>query len=265
MPDDDLLYHYTGPGKLALIASSGGLRSSSLGNMSDPRESRLWRPSFVLDDNVELASDEWERWLNELDRELRLRAKIACFTRDRFPVEFSATQFHRGYARARMWDQYAAKHTGTCLIFDKAKLEAAATSTFARVGQVYTGRVTYVDRRIGDANGLLEFHSSDLRRRGVVSTAERYLEAHWPDLLMTKNLDWASEEEHRVVLVERADGESDRFIPIADALISIVIGELCSDYERDQARLLLIELGLDPGRLVRCVWFGGAPHALPAQ
>lgn len=50
-----------------------------------------------------------------------------------------------GYCHPRMWDQYAEKHRGLCLVFDGAKLETRIRRELGGKSQIFHGRVSYVD------------------------------------------------------------------------------------------------------------------------
>jgi hypothetical protein len=97
-----------------MFLHSKSIRLSSLDRMKDARESRSWYASLRVDVDDEVTNDEHLRWCAEIDEALRQRAKAARFIGDRYASEPAgdADQFHRGYARARMWDQYVATTRG---------------------------------------------------------------------------------------------------------------------------------------------------------
>ena len=121
------------------------------------------------------------------------------------------------------------------------------------------GAVSYVDRRVGDARGMLQFNASDLRR-GVAEAAEQYLASSWRELLLTKNLDWASEEERRILFVEPDAMETVRQFPFGESLVSVVLGESSEPELQSKAVALAESAGLPSGMVVRCSWFGGSPQ-----
>ncbi|MDQ1749949.1 MAG: hypothetical protein QOE71_1005 [Pseudonocardiales bacterium] len=264
LPERPLLYHYTKADTLPLILGSGRIRLSSLDAMNDARESRSWHPSVVADDGLDVSMSDFMNWQTQLDESLRRRAKVACFTADRTPTGpfGGAGQFHRGYARARMWDQYAEHHSGACLILDQERLFAHAAEALSAEGDVRFGAVTYVDRRVGDSNGMLEFRASDLRR-GIAVAAEEYLAAHWQELLLTKNLDWMTEEEQRILFVERGALDSIRDVPMEGSLVAVILGERFDPDSLDAIRDLASTQGVDRDWVGRCVWFGGSPQIMP--
>jgi len=259
-----LLYHYTSPTTLPKILGSKLIRLSPLADMADARESRTWNLSVRDDVNSGVTNTEFQSWRCGIDEVLRQRAKVACFTGDRLPTgpAGSADQFHRGYARARMWDQYACHHTGACLIFDEIALVEQATRTLGVHSEVQFDRVSYVDRRVGDAYGSLSFKVSDLRR-GVADAAEQYLSSNWKELLLTKNLDWASEEERRILFLEPDSVATIREFPFGSALVAVVLGESFEHDVQAKAVSLAEAAGLPSEKVAQCIWFGGSPQVLP--
>ena len=264
LPPRTLLYHYANPETLQLILGSKSIRLSSLARMNDARESRKWYPSLRVDVEGGVTNDEHRRWLTQIDEALRQRAKVACFTGDRFPSGpgEDGDEFHRGYARARMWDQYADHHEGACLIFDQGVLVQQAEHALGGHNAVRFGRVSYIDRRVGDAKGMLRFNASDLRR-GVAEAAEQYLDSNWQELLLTKNLDWASEEERRILFVEPGSIETIREFNFGGSLVSVVLGESSKPELQAQVVSLAKSAGLPSGMVAQCSWFGGSPQVVP--
>lgn len=264
LPPRALLYHYTSPATLPKILGSKVIRLSPLAGMADARESHKWYPSFRNDLNSGITITEHQSWCSAIDEELRQRAKVACFTGDRPPTgpAGSADEFHRGYARARMWDQYACHHAGACLIFDEIALVEQATSTLGVHSEVRFDRVSYVDRQVGDADGSLSFNVSDMRR-GVADAAEQYLSRNWKELLLTKNLDWASEEERRILFIEPDSAATIREFSFGSALMAVVLGESFEHDVRAETVSLAEAAGLPSGRVCQCIWFKGSPQVIP--
>lgn len=120
---DALLFHYAKAESLETILASGNIRLNTLDGMNDPRERKDWiaRGLVVPEGDLDWAMlAEQGAVAGEPNRLLRLGARIACFTRERQPLPGADADslFHRGWARARMWHQYAAEHTGACLVFE---------------------------------------------------------------------------------------------------------------------------------------------------
>ena len=112
---EDLLYHYTSADTVAKILDSGTVRLGPYTRTNDPREQKEWIPLFTMPSGpgrpperyLSSSEEEYEAAQRATDRYLRRGARLACFTLDR-PRSGDATPgtlFHRGWARARMWEQ----------------------------------------------------------------------------------------------------------------------------------------------------------------
>ncbi len=255
IPVDQYLYHYTGADTAGLILDSGSLRLGPYANTNDPREAKVWHAGIGG-----IMGGPWEgnfgRYVQQIDQQLRGRVKLACFTRDKpWDSARGYHYFHRGWARARMWQQYADAHRGVCLIFDRAELHAMIEHHIADRGVMYEGAVVYEDEGL-----QLNFSGSELDREGVEATVRRYLTRNWQELFLRKNTDWASEVEYRYLALTEQPVE---FVPIRSALVGIVLGE---DFPaREAARLPRRLRGAAVSkdlRVASCRWWQGEPLAV---
>lgn len=113
------LYHYTRPDTLALILDSGRIRLGSYAETNDPRERKQWLASLTADTFDDLQDGESLELVMQIDRWIRRGVRLSCFTVDYpEPPDWAGGNFHSGWARARMWHQYAGDHTGAVLVFD---------------------------------------------------------------------------------------------------------------------------------------------------
>jgi len=158
---DNWIYHYTSTETAALILTSGMIRLGAFSRTNDPREQREWFPSVTEGTSDEIGKDEFWNICREIDAAMRGRTKLACFTRDRNAGETHGhLNFHRGWARARMWDQYAEHHRGACFVFARDRWQAAVGRVVdalvkegldakAEIGPfTLHGDVSYVDRPV---------------------------------------------------------------------------------------------------------------------
>lgn len=264
--DENLLYHYTRPDSLDAILANGTLRLGPYSETNDPREQKDWRPAFVMPSTEGRPPEQWleigrtsSSLIDEVtDRHLRRGARLACFAHDRERRSDASpgTLFHRGWARARMWHQYAAKHTGACLVFDRTELlEAVDHQLPHEDGDLFTwGKVAYRDQRLTIpllvptlAEVGIEAALDDLSvRRGAAG-----------HLYLTKNTDWESEQEFRIVVVRWnvADNSVDQPIDVAfgTTLRAIVLGDR---FTGDIVAMLADRDGVDA---LRCRWGDGVP------
>ena len=230
---ENLLFHYTGRDGLRAILESGNLRLNTLDAMNDPRERKEWVPRLVVVPEGEITDEfltEQDAVLSEPDRLLGRGARMACLTEERRAAGDAdpGSLFHRGWGRARMWYQYARDHTGAVLVFDKGALLAALDEARQMAdGDVFAvSPVKYQDRAFR------------LRLTGAYRTVEEIRDAlddltgsgrDIADLYFTKNSDWASETEFRVVVLLWNPDGTRSFTPLdlsyGSSLRAIVLGE----------------------------------------
>lgn len=254
-PAEDVFYHYTGIEKLKAILESRSLRLSSYSATNDPRESRAWYFPIAMDVGEEHPSDvrSDEVW-DGFDELVRKRAKVACFGQDRLPVE---GVYDRGFARARMWDQYAEKHAGACLLVSRPGFIDAAERALTG-SRLRHGPVRYTDD-VHDSLGLLTLKQSELRALPLNELADQFSQRHYDALFFRKNTDWASEGEYRFVAMTDSSFES---VQVDGLVRAIILGEAST--ERDERFMrLLTGTWKSPPVIARMSWFNGWPQVVP--
>jgi hypothetical protein len=279
---DELVFHYTSRKSLRAILETGNLLLNTLDGMNDPRERTEWiaegvvlPPGDVTAESL-LAQDEI---VGQIDQILRLGTRMACLTADRDPSPGADpdSYFHRGWGRARMWEQYGQGHQGAVLAFHKnSLLEAldqerqadqermAAQEGIVDEGSIFAvDHVNYVDRAL------------HLPLRGWFDSVEAIRDAldemtskgdAIRDVFFVKNTDWAGETEFRVLVVLGvAAGKARRGMPLylsyRDSLRAVVLGERWEG--ADWLREALSGRDLGPENVVRCEWENGAPVLNP--
>jgi Protein of unknown function (DUF2971) len=265
--DENLLYHYTRPDSLDTILANGTLRLSPYANTNDPREQKDWRPAFVM---PATPARPPERWLDvgrtsaaslideTTDRHLRRGARLACFAHDRERLNDASvgTLFHRGWARARMWHQYASEHTGACLVFDRTELlESVDNRIPHQQGDLFTwGKVAYRDQAL-----TIPLSVPMLADVGVEAALDNLSvrQGAVEHLYLTKNTDWESEQEFRIVVIRWNVGDKSVDEPIdvafGNALRAVVFGDR---FTGDIVAMLADRPDVDA---LRCRWGDGVP------
>jgi hypothetical protein len=264
-----LLFHYTSAESLRAILSSGNVRLNTLDRMNDPRERKDWvaRGLLLPDGDVDLeALVEQDTVGSEPNRLLRRGARIACFTQERSPSSDAApgALFHRGWARARMWYQYANDHAGACLVFDWAELaESLDRARQLQDGEVFSiSPVRYADKplslplsgsfpNVASVRAALEDLTSDGRNIA--------------DLFFTKNTDWQSEDEVRIMVLQWNPDGTNPFgpmdLPYGTSLKAVVLGENFSDTAWLDHAVAVRNLPMSD--VLRADWVDGAPTLKP--
>jgi hypothetical protein len=258
------VYSYASTEKLLGILETEQLWLSPYSTMNDPREAKAWFPDMTSVQSDPSSPDDIVRRIGDglsVDWLLRRGACLACFTVDRDRLTPNTSWFHRGWARARMWDQYAEHHQGAVLVFDTGTLLEVVENTRvdADVIRRSWGLVDYVDEQM-----TLTIDLADLRVRGVASIVENLIDRQhgFSQLYFRKNTDWESEREYRIVVARwnTAPGQSEAPIKVAfgSALRAVIFGEDSSYETRRRARDLLADY--PSVELFRAVWLRGAPY-----
>jgi hypothetical protein len=266
----ELLFHYTGRCTLQKILTSGNIRMNTLDKMNDPRERKDWiaRQLVMHEGGVSQESlMQQDEVLAQPNVLLRRGARIACFTEERHPLPDADPDslFHRGWARARMWLQYAEDHKGACVVFDY-RLLADSLDKARRLedGDVFSiSPMKYVDKPL------------HIALQGSFATKAEIQDALYEltddgrniaDLFFTKNTDWQSEEEVRVLALlwkwsEEVAGPLD--LPYGDSLRAVVLGE---DFGTpDWLHQALKSRSLPEEDVLRASWVDGAPILKPFE
>lgn len=224
-------FHYTTrEAAFSGILPTGQLRLSPYRAMRDPLENQHWRFTFGgygPRDDAELRSDlarydEFERRANEGVRD---RSRLLSLTIDAQPSPDGEREpFCRGWARARMWEQYAEKHRGVCLVFDRELLAEHfdRSAEAAGIRACYRQPVTY------DGAGMLKpiIPQEELDDPELL---DRYIAANADALFFTKTRDWETEHEFRFVAITCED--TSLSIEYGSALVAVIAGERLPSWE----------------------------------
>lgn len=215
---EQYLYHYTTlETAIEEILYSGQLRLGPFEQTNDPRESQNWGIGSVEG----ARNDRSFGKLIELINEDRLkRCKVLCLTRD--DMEHHRLGFgRRGFARARMWAQYAGNHRGICLIFDAAKLDAIINRTLGCKGKIYKGIVEYTDS-VAAVTEASTFRLEEGYKGKLEMIVQKHIDQYANTIFFNKNRDWKDETEYRYVFY--SDDSQYQFIKIDNVLKGLVLG-----------------------------------------
>lgn len=251
-PTEHLVYHYTrAPTALEWILQTMRIRLGPVLDTNDPWEARLpttWMceaPGTPEQrERIESVSEPARRALEQA----LSRARVACFCEDEVaPVDDPAraqlfAPSSRGWARDRMWAQYADAHRGVCLAFDREKLLNAFHSELAGHGDCLAGRVEY-----DDLHSTMGFHTpnlDDAARLGSEKYALAYRSRHAQERYFTKRLDWSGEREWRLVLFDDKPGGDHAFVRIVEALSVVFVGNRFSEAYRPCVQAICDRVGI---------------------
>lgn len=232
--DDTLLYHYTSLSSACKILESGSLRLSNLTNTNDPLE-------FLSPENFGFSAwgnIDWKKVFHELrlsGQKRRNYVRMLCFCKDLFCTprdwkneknqDFSDNLLFKGWARSRMWAQYADNHSGVCLVFDKEEFQKSFNALANKDIEIL------LDRSINYTNYLTELETSmeniNSGRKTVDDYSNFYLEDDKQKFLFQKCQDYRDENEYRFCLINRALKSPDEamFVNYGASLKAVILGQ----------------------------------------
>ncbi len=235
---NNLLYHYTSfKTGVEGILSQRKLKFSSLSRTNDPFESMRSYPITVW------TNENEKDWISksstgiEAIKILYDKIRIACFCKDNvinvikekhqgYNINDFNPIYYRGWAKLRMWIQYAESNNGFCFIFDKDKLlikiEQYLKDTFDFAKEdILIDDINYDDNLLDylDAN-IVNADKKDDPKTGkerIIKYARGYI--------FTKIRDFIHEQEIRIAIyLDQFTRGEELYIPYCDSLIGVIIG-----------------------------------------
>lgn len=232
---DRLLYHYTSM-RVArdYIVKSRTLRMGSFRNTNDPKESKNWEFNLGTNEKRDMLEFNQRELSKKLSDAFKDHARVLCLSRDTPPLTGNQLEdiSKRGYAKPRMWAQYADRHKGVCLVLDRKLMDQAVATACAKAFAVYCGNITYRDQSVVPGwEGDYMINVDELDRRGF----ERYWRDHVATfkkrLFFEKMADWRDEREFRYVAF--SDEAEDIYVDISRALVGVMFGDSAEESEVD--------------------------------
>lgn len=232
--DDSFLYHYTSLSSACKILESNSLKLSNLTSTNDPLE-------FLSPENFGFSywgDIDYKKVFYELrvsGQNRRNYVRMLCFCKDLFCTsdewkdeknqDFADNLLFKGWARSRMWAQYADNHSGVCLVFDKPEFQKVFNSLSNNDIEILS------DRAIDYTNYLAELENSlediDSGAKTVDDYANFYLEEDKKKFLFQKCQDYRDENEYRFCLINRVLKSPDEamFVNYGTSLKAVILGQ----------------------------------------
>jgi hypothetical protein len=231
------LYHYTSASAaIEYILPEPRLRLGAQRDSNDPAEDALAFYGVSAPPTPQIDPARFNASLRAAHEHVFGGARILSTTRDDESVAGQPLPLNqllgngttgRGFARDRMWAQYADNHAGICLFLDEERLRAAAARSAAGAALIL-GDVTYSDLRNPDAWAL------DLQRLQSPPATDYFQEMrarYAADYYLRKRLDWSTEAEVRLVLLPPSPTQY-VFVNIREALVGMCVGHRFKDVYR---------------------------------
>lgn len=214
----DLLFHYTTTEKaLEEILPHGRLQLTPLIDMNDPLEYKK-QPFFFWGDAV---TEDVPNIQRELHDAIRVKSKAVCFTLDS-PNNKPKDATGRGFAKARMWSQYADGHKGVCLTFYKSKIDSIISETFNYGSRLFKGEIKYGDF-FNEISNAYEISELEIKEKGIKEFIKDHVKKYRSMFFFRKLTDYKDELEYRYVIYNENKGIE--YINIGNALCGIIVGD----------------------------------------
>ena len=251
-------FHYTTKAAaFEHILPTGKLRFSRYLDMRDPLENKLWR--FIGGGWGEKTDEERDQQqaahfeFSHQTNQIRERSFLLSMTVDASSEDSGEEEpFCRGWARARMWEQYAENHAGVCLVFDRALLTDSVVASLQDQGFAAPYHREVVYDGAGMRKPALDWNA--LAGNVTPQGAREYVEANHDVLFFHKALDWATEREYRFSTT--SSDIQHLFVDFGQAFTAIVVGESFPVWQRASAIEACEGANVWPGRLD---WTNGWP------
>lgn len=228
--DDSFLYHYTSLSSACKIFESNSLKLSNLTNTNDPLE-------FLSPEKCGFSSCgdiDYKKVFQELilsGQKRRNYVRMLCFCKDLFCTseewkneknqDFADNLLFKGWARSRMWAQYADNHSGVCLVFDKDEFKKCFDSLANNDIEILK------DKKIEYTNYISKLESAMSPKGIQCDYSDFYLESDRKDFLFYKCEDYRDENEYRFCLINRALKSPDEamFVNYGVSLKAVIFGQ----------------------------------------
>ncbi len=241
------IYHYTRWANV--ILASRTLKFGMYTNTNDPKEAKDWRFDIGSNEGADVGLYDMPALAAWLSHEIKASTRLACFSLDTSPITGNHMEdiFNRGYCKPRMWAQYAARHTGACLVFDFSKLERLVQAQFSPGGLVFGGPMQYFDRKLfmnTRDKAPFTINLDFLERLGKEEYARAHLLTHYKRFFFEKMKDWRNECEFRWVVLEKGTS-GDLFLKFEDSLVGILFGEDTDDSQIGELKEMTSDMSLE--------------------
>jgi Protein of unknown function (DUF2971) len=235
------------------IVPTRRLRMSPYRAMSDPLESKVLHFGWAGPGEPEdLKVFDQVRVSITRNRDAR---RLLSFTVDRIE-QGVAPPWGLGWARARMWQQYADDHAGVCLVFDRARADKQLVAAMNGPSTLMSGPVRYAPGGFtsSDTQVLRAADFMGLDDNGLTVATEQFVATHGKDLFLLKDTDWSTEEEFRYVLM--VDHQEPVYLDFGDSLVAAIVGERFPEWQLPAATQICREANVE---LRQLLWRDGRP------
>ena len=228
---DSLLYHYTTLDSACKIINSNSLRLSSLSKTNDPLE--FLNPKlFVFDSEIDRRDKIYKDLKLSLEERKRF-VRFFCFSidsdfnknEDRHCQTFHNNYFLKGWARNRMWVQYAENHKGVCLVFDKENfIKQFNLQKTDGVEILKPQKINYTNNFEDLENDMTNITSEII---GKTNFRNFFLDNDRKKYIFQKCEDYRDENEYRFALIDRniKNKDDEKYVDFGTSLKAVILGQ----------------------------------------
>lgn len=258
-PHGASFFHYTTrEAAFAHILPTRKMRLRPYRQMRDPLEAKDW--NFGLGYALDPSQHPDNKYLSEIlqlaervkDQTLLLSMTVDA---DGYGDDPAISVFGRGYARASMWELYAERHAGVCLVFDRSDFTSHFIEQMNEIGMLDRGEVRYTRGGLAEDVKAQTILTDNAAAGGNPSEeAARHVVQNSTALFFTKLLDWQGEHEYRFTLFEPSLDEA--FCDFGASLQAVILGEQFPEWQLAGAAQAADKAGAE---LRQMVWANGRP------
>lgn len=218
LKENQYLFHYTTYSAALGILLSQQMRLGALANMNDPLEfENLYKKPVVFDGNPSFEqlcelTDEHKKAVMERQNFVRFVSFSMDLPKGRQGEFYN--NLSKGWARSRMWAQYADNHKGVCLVFDRKNVIKAFKNEFdSNQCETYCREVKYTN----DLSPIEE---------NLCRPFKTLLESDKINFLFQKCEDFRDEQEFRLLLVNKElnDDKEIQSFSISSSICGVIPG-----------------------------------------
>lgn len=241
--DENIIFHYTRFNTALKIISSNKLLMSPLSNTNDPLEFNDYSDCTLYDGSLSIQEMMGKEREIEIAKQRRKNIVRQLSFSHSFKLDEKDPQqnihnnyMNQGWARNRMWAQYADKHAGVCLVFDKDKCTKAAE-------KIPDSKV--VSKNIVYTNNLYKLQDAmhiDIQQKYLATDfSDFFITDDKIDLYFIKCEDYAAENEFRILSFNYSfKRESDKCLfDFEDSLLGVILGTKIDDPEIEIIKKIL--------------------------
>lgn len=206
--ENRLYYYCTLDTAINYILNDCRLRLNPLKYTNDPRENKYFTFGTISNKVI-----DWRKASKEISEMINDIAKVLCFTQDN-------GQTYRGFESSRMWAYYGGGHKGVCLLIDKVEF---VNENKHLINPKFLQNIKYVECDDSIIQTEVEVNYLEIEKFGIKKYLnEIFIPENLRSLFFTKNKEWSSEQEIR--LLHLSNKNESEFCSIQESLKAIYLG-----------------------------------------